>query len=72
MAGIAAEPPRFQIRFSGVTCEAATAENRRAPGASNTHANRGTVTDELINEYINEQEGETVHEDDGRFQIDPS
>ena len=32
----------------------------------------GTITDELINEYINEQEGEPVHEDDGRFQIDPS
>src|SRR5580693_2792929 len=30
----------------------------------------GTITDELINEYINEQEGEPVHEDDGRFQID--
>jgi hypothetical protein len=25
----------------------------------------------LINEYINEQEREPVHEDDGRFQIDP-
>jgi putative transposase len=32
----------------------------------------GTITDELINEYINEQEGEPVHEDDGRFQIHPS
>jgi putative transposase len=32
----------------------------------------GTITDELINEYINEQEGEPVHEDDGRFQIDPT
>ena len=30
------------------------------------------ATDEPINEYINEQEGEPVHEDDGRFQIDPS
>jgi REP element-mobilizing transposase RayT len=30
------------------------------------------ATDELINEYINEQEGEPVHEDDGRFQIDPT
>ena len=30
------------------------------------------ATDELINEYINEQEGEPVHEDDGRFQIAPS
>ena len=30
----------------------------------------GTITDEMINEYINEQEGETV-EDDSRFQIDP-
>jgi putative transposase len=30
----------------------------------------GTITDEMINEYINEQEGEPV-EDDGRFQIDP-
>ena len=32
----------------------------------------GTITDEQINEYINEQEGEPVHEDDGRFQIDPT
>jgi putative transposase len=32
----------------------------------------GTIPDELINEYINEQEGEPVHEDDGRFQIDPT
>jgi putative transposase len=32
----------------------------------------GTITDELINAYINEQEGEPVHEDDGRFQIDPT
>ena len=32
----------------------------------------GTITDEMINEYINEQEGEPVHEDDSRFQIDPS
>ena len=31
----------------------------------------GTITDEIINEYINEQEGEPVDED-GRFQIDPS
>jgi putative transposase len=31
----------------------------------------GTVTDEMINEYINEQEGEAV-QDDSRFQIDPS
>jgi putative transposase len=31
----------------------------------------GTITDDMINEYINEQEGEPV-EDDGRFQIDPS
>ncbi len=31
----------------------------------------GTITDEMINEYIDEQEGEPV-EDDGRFQIDPS
>ena len=31
----------------------------------------GTITDDTINEYINEQEGEPV-EDDGRFQIDPS
>jgi len=31
----------------------------------------GTITDEMINEYINEQEGEPV-EDDSRFQIDPS
>jgi hypothetical protein len=30
------------------------------------------ATDELIKEYINEQEGEPVHEDDGRFQIDPT
>lgn len=32
----------------------------------------GIITDEMINEYINEQEGEPVHEDDGRFQIAPS
>ena len=32
----------------------------------------GTITDELINKYINAQEGEPVHEDDGRFQIDPT
>ena len=31
----------------------------------------GTITDEMINEYINEQEGEAV-QDDSRFQIDPS
>src|SRR3954463_15235225 len=31
----------------------------------------GTITDDTINEYINEQEGEPV-EDDGRFQVDPS
>src|SRR3954469_2600336 len=31
----------------------------------------GTITDDMINEYINEQEGEPV-EDDGRFRIDPS
>ena len=30
----------------------------------------GTVTDEMIREYIKEQEGEPV-EDEGRFQIDP-
>lgn len=30
----------------------------------------GTITDEMINAYINEQEGEPV-EDDSRFQIDP-
>jgi putative transposase len=31
----------------------------------------GTITDEMINEYINEQEGEAV-QDDSRFEIDPS
>ena len=31
----------------------------------------GTITDEMINEYISEQEGEDV-QDDSRFQIDPS
>jgi putative transposase len=31
----------------------------------------GTITGEMINEYINNQEGEPV-EDDSRFQIDPS
>ena len=31
----------------------------------------GTITDDMINEYINEQEGEAV-EDESRFQIDPS
>ena len=31
----------------------------------------GTLTDEMIYEYINEQEGESVV-DDNRFQIDPS
>lgn len=31
----------------------------------------GTITDEMINEYIKEQEGGPV-EDDSRFQIDPS
>ena len=29
----------------------------------------GTITDEMIQEYINEQEGEAIH-DDSRFQID--
>ena len=29
----------------------------------------GTITDDMINEYINEQDGEPV-EDDGRFQIE--
>ena len=32
----------------------------------------GTITDDMINEYINEQEGEPVQEDDSRFQIDSS
>ena len=32
----------------------------------------GTITAEMINEHINEQEGEPVHEEDSRFQIDPS
>src|SRR5271166_2434695 len=31
----------------------------------------GTITDEMINEYIDEQEGEAV-QDDSRFEIDPS
>jgi putative transposase len=31
----------------------------------------GMITDEISNEYINEQEGKPV-EDDGRCQIDPS
>ena len=31
----------------------------------------GTITDEMINEYINVQEGEAV-QDDSRFEIDPS
>ena len=30
----------------------------------------GTITDEMINEYINEQEGEAV-QNDSRFEIDP-
>ena len=35
------------------------------------HLTSGTITDEMINEYINEQEGEAV-EDDSLFQIDSS
>ncbi len=31
----------------------------------------GNITDEMINDYINDQEGEPV-QDDSRFQIDPS
>ena len=31
----------------------------------------GTITDEMVNEYIDEQEGEPV-QDNSRFQIDPS
>jgi len=31
----------------------------------------GTITDDMINEYINDQEGEAV-QDDSRFEIDPS
>ena len=34
-------------------------------------ATSGTITDEMINEDINEQEGEAV-QDDSRFEIDPS
>ena len=34
-------------------------------------ATSGTITDEMINEYIDEQEGEAV-QDDSRFEIDPS
>jgi len=30
----------------------------------------GTITDEMINEYIDEQEGEAV-QNDSRFEIDP-
>ncbi|WP_036503564.1 IS200/IS605 family transposase, partial [Nitrosococcus oceani] len=30
----------------------------------------GTMTDEMMDEYINEQEGEPIH-DDSKFQIDP-
>ena len=33
------------------------------------HLTSGTITDEMINEYINEQEGEVV-QDDSRFEID--
>ena len=32
----------------------------------------GTITDDMINDYINDQEGEPVHDDDSRFQIDPA
>ena len=32
----------------------------------------GAITDEMINEYISNQEGEPVHDEDSRFQIDPS
>ena len=50
---------------------------RQIAAENKLHINSGkvaadTITDELINEYINEQEGEPVHEDDGRFQIDPT
>jgi putative transposase len=32
----------------------------------------GTITDEMIQQYIEEHEGEPVNADDSRFQIDPS
>ena len=32
----------------------------------------GTITDDMINEYINDQEGEPVHDEDSRFPIDPT
>ena len=32
----------------------------------------GNVTDEMIQAYIEEQEGEPMVEDDSRFQIDPT
>jgi putative transposase len=31
----------------------------------------GAITDEMINEYIDSQEGEPVPDEDSRFQIDP-
>jgi putative transposase len=31
----------------------------------------GTITDEMVKQYIDEQEGEQIS-DDGRFSIDPS
>jgi putative transposase len=32
----------------------------------------GSITDEMISEYIDGQEGEPVHDEDSRFPIDPS
>jgi len=32
----------------------------------------GNITDEMIQQYIEEHEGEPVEADDSRFQIDPS
>ena len=32
----------------------------------------GSITDDMISEYIDGQEGEAVHDEDSRFQIDPS
>lgn len=66
-----AERNKFAPPVSGVPASQETILGSASMGAGLFAVTSGNITDEMINDYINDQEGEPV-QDDSRFQIDPS
>jgi REP element-mobilizing transposase RayT len=64
-----AQGDKLQGAAAGVSASSEEVLGRHLWARGYLAASSGTITDEMIQEYINEQEGEAIH-DNSRFQID--